>query len=79
MMKVHRVRTRTLWPFLLAFSASASVLGGEEVEVAGPFTLFDKMGTGLEKGGACFVDEDFDGRFCAIVETGLSTVVGCER
>ena len=56
-MKVHRVRTRTLWLFLLAFSASTSVLGGGEIEVAGLFTLFDELDTGSEKGGACFVDE----------------------
>ena len=69
MMKVHSVRTRTLWLFLLAFSASASVLGGEEVEVVGPFTLFDDLGTGPE-GGACFVDEELGGRSCETVETG---------
>jgi len=63
MMKVHKVRTRTLWLFLLAFSASASALGGEE-EVVGPFTLFDELGTGPEKGGACFVDEELEERFC---------------
>jgi hypothetical protein len=67
MMKVHRVRTKTLWPFLLAFSASASVLGGEEVEVASPFTLFEDLGTGPEKGGACFDDEE---RSWKTVETG---------
>jgi hypothetical protein len=70
MMKVHRVRTRTLWPFLLAFSASASVLGGEEVEVAGPFTLFDELGTGPEKVGACFFDEELERRSRETVETG---------
>lgn len=70
MMKVHRVRTRTLWPFLLAFSASASALGGEEVEVACPFTLFDELGTGPETGGACFVDEELEGRRRETVETG---------
>jgi hypothetical protein len=70
MMKVHRVRTRILLPFLLAFSASASVLGGEEVEVAGPFTLFCELGTGPEKGGACFVDEELEGRRRETVETG---------
>ena len=70
MMKVHSVRTRTLWLFLLAFSASASVLGGEEVEVAGPFTLFEELGTGPETGGACFVGEDREGRSCETVDTG---------
>jgi hypothetical protein len=74
-MKVHRVRTRTLWLFLVAFSASASVLGIEEVEVACPFTLFDELGTGPEYGGACFVEE-LGGASC---ESGLSTVVGRER
>jgi hypothetical protein len=70
MMKVHSVRTRTLWLFLLAFSAFASVLGGEEVEVAGLFTLFDELGTGPETAGACFVDEELEGRSCETVETG---------
>lgn len=70
MMKVHSVRTSTLWLFLLAFSASASVLGGEEVGVAGPFTLFDELGTGPVKGGACFVDEGLEERSCETVETG---------
>jgi hypothetical protein len=69
MMKVQRVRTSTLWPFLLAFSTSASVLGGEEL-MAGPFTLFADLGTGPEKGGACFVDEELEGRSCETVETG---------
>ena len=67
MMKVHRVRTRTLLVFLLAFSAPASVLGGEE-EVAGPFTLFEELSTGPEKGGACFVE--LGGRSCETVEAG---------
>ena len=70
MMKVHKVRTKTLWPFLLAFSASASVLGGEEVEVANPFTLFEDLGTGPEKGGACFANEELEGRSCETVGTG---------
>lgn len=69
MMKVHRVRTKTLWPFLLAFSASASALGSE-VDVACPFTLFDELGTGPEKGGACFVDEELEGRRRETVEAG---------
>ena len=68
-MKVHRVRTRTLWPFLLAFSASVSVLGGGEVEVVGPFTLFE-LGTGPEKRGARFVDEELERGSCETVETG---------
>jgi hypothetical protein len=69
MIKVHRVRTKTLLLFLLVFSASASALGGEE-EVAGPFTLFEELGTGPEKGGACFVEEELGGRSCETVETG---------
>jgi hypothetical protein len=47
--------------------------------VAGPFTLFDDLGTGPEKGGACFVDEELEGRSCETFETGCSTVVGCAR
>lgn len=69
MMKVHRVRTRTLLLFLLAFSASASALGGEE-EVTGPFTLFEELGTGPEKGGACFAGEELEGRSGKTFETG---------
>jgi hypothetical protein len=74
-MKVHRVRTRTLWLFLVAFSASTSALGTEEVGVVCTFTLFDELGTGPEIGGACFVEE-LGGRSC---ESGLSTVVGRAR
>jgi hypothetical protein len=54
MMKVHRVRTKTLWPFLAAFSGSASVPDIREVvEEAGLLTLFDELGMESEGGGAC--------------------------
>ena len=51
-MKVHSVRTKTLLLFLVAFSASTSVL-----DVVGPFTLVDKLVTGPENGGAGLVEE----------------------
>ena len=60
-MKVHRVRTKTLLLFLVAFSASTSGLG-----VVCPFTLVGKLGTGPENGYACLVEE-LEGISC---ETG---------